>query len=183
MRANPAPATATDVVGVPWSSVVQDIFDRKCVSCHNGTPGPANPSYTITDTTTGQLVATWTFDLRSQPVTGAAAIAAGGAAYSASYFSVAGPDPEAVEKGHLMLGPGFKVYMNPMDARNSEMIKKVNPTQLFPPSATRAFAGMGHLAEQGQTDLDARDHYILILAADMGVLYYSRENLPGNYTF
>ena len=42
---------------------------------------------------------------------------------------------------------------------------------------------MGHLAEQGQTDLNARDHYILILAADMGVLYYSRENLPGNYKF
>ncbi|HSS01622.1 MAG TPA: hypothetical protein VLM79_31400 [Kofleriaceae bacterium] len=184
MRANPAPATAKDVVGVPWSTVVQQIFNDNCTSCHNGTPGAANPSYTITDTTTGQLVATWTFDLRDQPVPAALTVAAGGASYSASYFSVAGPDPEAIEKGHLMLGPGFKVYMTPMDARGSEMIKKINPTQLFPnPSTLRAFAGNGHLAEQGKPELSARDQYILILAADMGVLYYSRENLPGNYTF
>ncbi|MGH9886557.1 MAG: hypothetical protein ACREBE_13565, partial [bacterium] len=184
MRANAAPATAKDVVGVPWSTIVQQIFNDNCVSCHNGTPGAANPSYTITDTTTGQLVATWTFDLRDQPVPAALTVAAGGASYSASYFSVAGPDPEAIEKGHLMLGPGFKVYMNPMDARGSEMIKKINPTQLFPaPSTTRAFSGNGHLAEQGKPELSARDQYILILAADMGVLYYSRENLPGNYKF
>jgi hypothetical protein len=74
--------------------------------------------------------------------------------------------------------------MNPMDARGSEMIKKLNPTQLFPtPGATRAFAGTGHMAQQARPDLNAKDFYALILAADMGVLYYARENLPANYQF
>lgn len=184
MRANASPTTATDVVGVPWTTVVQGIFNTNCISCHNGVPGPANPSYTITDKTTGALIATWTFDLTDNAVPAALSVASGGAAYSSSYFSMAGPDMEAIEKGNLLIGPGFKVYMNPMDARGSVVIKKLNPTQLFPaPTGTRAFAGMGHLVEQGKADLNARDHYILILAADMGVNYYSRENLPGNYTF
>jgi hypothetical protein len=184
LRANAAPLTATDIVGVPWDKLVQPVFNANCISCHDGTPGPANPSYTITDTVTGQLVATWTFDLTDKPIPAALAVAAGGASYSASYFTVAGPDPEAVEKGHLMLGPGFKVYMNPMEARRSEMIKKLNPTQLFPtPSSTRAFAGTGHMAQQARPELTAKDFYTLILAADMGVLYFSRENLPGNYQF
>ncbi|HEU4734128.1 MAG TPA: hypothetical protein VFT22_39830, partial [Kofleriaceae bacterium] len=47
----PSPATPDKVVGVAWSDLVQKIFDAKCISCHNGTPGPANPSYTITDPT------------------------------------------------------------------------------------------------------------------------------------
>jgi hypothetical protein len=181
MRQNQNPLAAKEVVGVPWSSIVQDIFDRKCIGCHDGSATDANPSYTITDATTGQLVATWRFNLTNGAIPPELVVAAGGASYSASYFSVAGPDPEAIEKGHLMLSPEFKVYMKPMDARGSEMIKKLNPTQLFPsPSTTRAFSGMGHLAEKGLPDLEARDQYILILAADMGVLYYSRENLPGN---
>lgn len=184
MRANPEPVNATDIVGVPWNTVVQGVLDRNCVACHNGTPGPANPSYDITDGTTGQLIMKWTFDLRGGDVPAALSVASGGATYSASYFSLVGPDMEAVEKGHLVLGPGFKTYMNPADARGSEVIKKLNPTQLFPtPSSTRAFSGMGHLAEQGQAELSARDFYVLILSADLGATFYSRENLPGSYKF
>jgi hypothetical protein len=184
-RANAAPATAKDIVGVPWNTLVQEVFDNNCVGCHNGVAGPANPSYTITDTTTGMLVATWVFDLRGGPVPAALSVASGGAAYSASYFSMAGPDMEAIEKGNLMLGPGFKVYMNPMEARESEVIKKLNPFQIFPTEDTskRAFTTQSHLQALGRTELTAKEFYTLILAADMGVLYYSRENLPGNYTF
>lgn len=179
----PVIGSANDIVGVPWDSLVQDIFDAKCISCHDGVAGPANPSYTITDGTTGQLIATWVFNLRSDPVPAALAVAAGGATYSASYFTMAGPDPEAVEKGNLVLGAGFKVYMNPMEARRSEVITKLNPTVLFPtPSTTRAFPTTPHMTGKGP-DLTPQEYYTLILAADMGVLYYSRENLPGNATF
>ncbi|HZJ64333.1 MAG TPA: hypothetical protein VFD36_12510 [Kofleriaceae bacterium] len=178
------PATATDIIGVPWNKLVQDVFTNNCIDCHNGVAGPANPSYTVTDTTTGQLVATWVFNLRGDPVPAALAVAAGGGSYSASYLTMAGLDPEALEKNHLMVGPGYKVYMNPMEARNSEVIKKLNPTQLFPVDTTkRAFPGQGHLTAQGRPELNAKDFYTLILAADMGVLYYSRENLPGKATY
>ena len=46
---------------------------------------------------------------------------------------MAGPDMEAIEKGNLMITrqlPGQ--YMNPEDARDSLVIKKLNPTQLLP---------------------------------------------------
>jgi hypothetical protein len=124
------------------------------------------------------------FNLRADPVPAALAVAAGGGSYSASYLTMAGLDPEALEKNHLAVSPGYKVYMNPMEARNSEVIKKLNPTQLFPVDPSKhAFAGQGHLPAQLRADLNAKDFYTLILAADMGVLYYSRENLPGKATY
>jgi hypothetical protein len=73
----------------------------------------------------------------------------------------------------------FKVYMNPQDSRNSEVIKMVNPTKLFPtPDANvRAFTTAPHSAGK-YTELTAAEFYKLILAADMGVNYYARENNP-----
>jgi hypothetical protein len=184
-RANTNPTNKNEIVGVPWNTVVQQVFDDNCTGCHNGVAGPANPSYTITDGATGQLVATWVFDLRGGPVPAALSVASGGATYSASYFSMAGPDMEAIEEGNLILGPGFKVYMNPMEARDSEVIKKLNPFQIFPTEDTtkRAFATQSHLQAQGRPELNAQEFYTLILAADMGVLYYSRENLPARLTY
>ena len=189
-RQKTAPATATEIVGVPWDAspipggtvgvgLVQPIFDAHCISCHDGTPGPANPSYTITNPTTGAVL-TWTFNLKKDPVPMAFAVATGGGTYTSSYLTMAGLDMEAVERGKLMLGPGYKVYLNPTDARGSLAIQKLNPTQLFPaPSATRAFPGMpAHLIAQGQTDLTPQEFYTLILAADMGVNFYARENNP-----
>ena len=60
------------------------------------------------------------------------------------------------------------------------VIQKLNPPTLFPaPGATRAFAGNGHLKDLGiATDLSAKEFYTLILAADMGVNFYARENNP-----
>lgn len=183
-RINRTPATAADIIGVGWDTQVQAIFTAHCVSCHDGTSRvingvEANPSYTITNPDDGSMVV-WRFDLTGRPLPPEFALAAGGATYSASYFSMAGPDMEAVERGDLMITGDFKRYLLPQDARGSIAIQKLNPTQLFPaPSATRAFAGPGHLAEVGAgTTLNARDFYMLILAADMGVNYYARENNP-----
>src|SRR5262249_13187945 len=57
-----------NIRGVPWDLALQPIFDAKCTSCHNGVPGPANPTYTVMDMTT-MTSFTWTFDLRGQKVT------------------------------------------------------------------------------------------------------------------
>jgi hypothetical protein len=73
--------------------------------------------------------------------------------------------------------------MNPEDARGSIAIKLLNPTQLFPTtSATRAFPTTPHMMGKG-TELTAQEFYTLILAADMGVNYYARENNPGLQTY
>ena len=70
--------------------------------------------------------------------------------------------------------------MEPQNARDSDVIRRINPTQLFPAvTATRAFSTTPH-SSVGYTngELTATEFYKLILAADMGVNYYARENNP-----
>jgi hypothetical protein len=179
-RPNTTPAAATDIVGVGWSTQMQPIFNNSCVTgCHDAANTAGVPGYTITDTTTGQVLGTWTLNLTGDALPAALAVAAGGATYSASYFSMAGPDMEAIEKNHLAISGNFKVYMNPEDAHGSIVIQKLNPTQLFPtPNAgVRAFATTPHMQGKG-TDLTSKEFYMFILACDMGVNYYARENNP-----
>jgi hypothetical protein len=130
---------------------------------------------------------TWTFDLRSGALPPNMAVAAGGGAYSKSYFSMAGPDMEAIAKAHLMITGNFKVYMNPEDAHGSIAIKLLNPTQLFPAGPARAFTTTPHLTDAAiatkagvalPADLTAKEFYTLILAADMGQNFFARENNP-----
>jgi len=174
------PTTPPDqIVGVAWDKAVQPIFDSKCVSCHNGVPGPANPTYTITDPTGVVAPITWTFNLSSTPVTmdyGMGMVDS----FTASYFTMAGPDMEAIEKNNLMITGDFAVYMNPEDSRDSIVMQKVNPTQLFPTvdQTVRAFTTSPHSVEEGYTELTPTEFYKLILAADMGANFYSRENNP-----
>jgi hypothetical protein len=179
-----SPTTPPDqIMGVAWDKAIQPIFDAKCISCHDGTPGPANPSYTITDPTTNTST-TFTFNLKNTPITmnyGMGMMET----FSASYLTMAGLDMEAIEKGNLMISGNYKVYMNPEDAHGSLVIQKVNPTKLFPaPDASvRAFATSPHSATAGYSELTPTEFYKLILAADMGVNYYSRENNPHSSTY
>ena len=173
--------TRDGIIGVPWNLALQPIFDAKCISCHNGVANAANPSYTITDPATGAS-ATWVFDLRSRPVN----VTVGNFmmdGYSASYLSLVGPDPEAIERAKVMISGNFKVYMRATEARNSEVIRKLNPVQQFPTQNTgvRAFTTSPHSATAGGTgftELTADEFYRLVLAADMGANFYSRENKP-----
>ncbi len=172
------------IMGVAWDTVLQPIFTAKCISCHNGTPGPANPSYTITDPALGTSL-TWTFDLRGSAVPPAFAELGGDSAFTMSYLSMAGLDMEAIEEGNLMITGDYKVYLNPEDARNSLAIKKLNPVQQFPNqnSGVRAFPTAPHMTALGQTDLSADEFYALILAADNGVSFFARENNPGDTSY
>jgi hypothetical protein len=167
------------VMGVGWSNTIQKIFDNNCVSCHdaNNTAGVA--PYTITDPMTGTSIQ-WTFNLSGTPLPAAFADIGGEPAFTASYFSVAGPDMEAIEKGGLMVSGNFKVYAQPENSRESIIIKMLNPKQQFPTQGTaRAFATQPHMAAVGQGgDLTADEFYQLILNIDMGVSFYARENNP-----
>ena len=71
------------------------------------------------------------------------------------------------------------------DSRDSLIIQKLNPTKLFPTPdpSVRAFATTPHSQEEGYTELTPTEFYKLILAADMGVNYYSRENNPHSSTY
>jgi len=168
------------IMGVAWDKALQPMFTAKCVSCH----GPDNvagiPGYTITDPVTGQSV-TWTFDLSARLVT----MNIGGVdlgEWPASYISMAGPDMEAIGESDLVVAGNFKVYLNAQDARGSLGILKLNPPVQFPTQslATRFVPGtQPHMAAVGGTELTADEYYALILAADLGVNFYARENNPG----
>ncbi len=171
------------IVGMGWDKAVQPVFDAKCVACHNGVAGPGNPSYTISDPKTGASV-TWVFNLSGNKIP----LTIGGVtlnSFTASYFSMAGPDMEQIEKGGLMISGNFKVYMNPQDARGSIAMKTLNPSQLFPTvdSSKHAFAGTTHAAAKGFAELTPTEIYKLILAADMGLNFYARENNPHDSSY
>jgi hypothetical protein len=165
------------VVGVPWDEALQPIFDAKCVSCHDGTAGAANPSYTITDPETGESYS-WTFDLGSTPVeynVGEEMLSG----YSASHMSLLGPSMMMIQDD-LIIDGEIPLYVTPASARESELIQKLNPPKLYPaPDETvRAFPGMTHAQEQGFTDLTPEEYHLLILMADSGGQFYTRENPP-----
>ncbi|HTR53002.1 MAG TPA: hypothetical protein VMJ10_20045 [Kofleriaceae bacterium] len=194
LNASYLPAGIEKLVGVSWGSAdptaggtgaIQQIFNDHCVSCHDANNSAGVAPYTITNPMTGESV-TWTFNLTAAPIPAAleALNTSPGMtpqAWSSSYYSVAGPDMEAIERNNLVISGNFKVYMNPEDAAHSILIQKVNPTQLFPaPTAQRAFTTQPHSAEVGYTELTPTEFYKLILAADMGLNYYARENDPGD---
>ena len=56
----------------------------------------------------------------------------------------------------------------------------LNPPQQFPTQdpAVRAFAGPTHAQSVGFTDLTPDQYYALVLANEMGVNFYARENAP-----
>jgi hypothetical protein len=191
----PTGAGIEKLYGVSWGDKdptsggtggVQQVFNDKCVSCHGATNTAGIAGYTITDPATGMSV-TWTFNLSSAPIPALlqqfnTRPGSMPQSWSASYYSVAGPDMEAISKNNLVISGNFKTYLNPEDAHGSPLIQKVNPTQLFPtPNGNvRAFSSMPHSVTAPYTELTATEFYKLILAADMGVNYYARENNPGS---
>jgi hypothetical protein len=179
-KANPIAALAATgdnaVKGVPWDLAIQPIFDAKCVSCHNGTPGAANPTYTITDNTT-MVSQTFTFDLRGQKV----AVMVGERAtsdFTASYLSLMGLG-EILSDADVTYSPAPpKQYVEPASAMNSLVVQMMNPVQRFPVNTSvRAFSTASHASQKGYPELTADEHYLLILNIDMGGQFFFRENL------
>jgi hypothetical protein len=166
-------------MGMAWDRAIQPILDAKCVTCHDASNTAGVAPYTITDPVSGTSV-TWTFNLSATKIP----LVVGGedlaGAWPASYFSIAGPEMEAIMDANLVVSGNFKVYAQPQNARESILIQKLNPTQLFPEPnpARRAFTTTPH--SQGKfTELTPTEFYKLILMADHGVNYYARENKPG----
>ena len=164
-----------------WDKALQPIFDAKCVSCHGGTQHRRrSPPYTITDPVTGTSIS-WTFNLRAARCRPSSPSSVATRAFTGSYFSMAGPDMEAIEEGDLVIAGNFKVYLNPRGrARNSLAIQMLNPRSSSRPRtrASRVRHDAATCSGKG-ADLTADEFYALILAADIGVNFFARENNPG----
>lgn len=169
-------------VGIPWDTALQPVLTASCAmgGCHDGTPGPANKSFTITDNTTGQTQ-TFTFDLSG----GAIDYTFGGvmvSGYSKSHLSLLGPSMLLEdEELDITITGDFPQYVIPGNARESILIQILNPPRQFPTPdlGDRAFGGAaGHAEAKGQT-LSAADYRLLVEMADNGGQFYSRENAPG----
>jgi hypothetical protein len=167
-------------VGIPWDTALQPIFDAKCAmsGCHDGTPGPANKSFTITDPESGQTQ-TFTFDLRGGEVDfafGDAMISG----YSRSHLSLLGPSMLELEEFDLEITGEMPTYVLPENARESILIQMLNPPRQFPTvdEGDRAFGGVdGHSEQQGFA-LTPAEQRLLIEMVDNGGQFYSRENAP-----
>jgi hypothetical protein len=172
--------TRDTTVGVPWDLALQGVFDSKCVGCHDGTAGPGNKSFTITDPMTGASQ-TFTFNLSGAEVSyGVGDVMLSG--YSASHLSLMGPNMMELTEAGLIVSGDYPTYCKPTDARGSVLLQKLNPPQQFPTQdlGVRAFAGPSHPADVGATELTADEYYLMILACDLGGQFYSRENAPGS---
>lgn len=167
--------------GVPWDKVLQPMFDAKCISCHDGTPGPANPSYTIVDKTT-MTTFTFTFNLKGDKVEVNVGEKAGmGYDFPASYISLLGVG-EMLGEDLVEITGDYRTYVTPGSARESDVVKRLNPPQRFPSVDTgvRAFKDVKlHPVDVGGKELTPDEYYQLILNIDMGAQFYFRENKGG----
>jgi hypothetical protein len=192
------------VRGVPWDLAIQPILDAKCVSCHDGTAGPANPQYTVTDMTSGTSQ-NFIFDLRGQKLDVTVGERMTGD-FTASYISLLGlgeilgddvtstTTPAGEDPLQQLFGTGSN-YVAAASAETSPLMYLLNPPQRFPAVDTTVrafgttaftkalgttnvtFSGMQHPAEVGGTELTPDEYYLLILNIDMGGQYFFRENL------
>jgi hypothetical protein len=69
-------------------------------------------------------------------------------------------------------------YVSAGSAKDSQIIKMLNPPQRFPAvdMNVRAFPGQTHAATVGYPELTADEYYRLILNIDMCGQFYFREN-------
>jgi hypothetical protein len=189
------------VRGVPWDLAIQPILDKHCISCHDGTAGPNNPSYTVTDMTSGTSQ-TFVFDLRGQKLNVTVGERMTGD-FTASYLSLMGlgeilgddvvsvTTPAGEDPWQSLFGTSDN-YVEAAAAEASPLMWLLNPPQRFPvDTTTRAFAagtqqvgtamlavsGNPHLVDEGQTDMTPDEYYLLELNIDMGAQYFFRENL------
>jgi hypothetical protein len=157
------------------------------VSCH-GENGQGGQTIVLTDNDADPPVTqTINFDLRGGPVTYGFgdAILTG---YSRSHLSLLGPDMlELDDLGanvtvEVVGGGEIITYVEPASARDSRLIQKLNPPQLYPAVNTDVRfdpAAPVHPVDVGGVELTPDEYYVLILMADMGGQFYSRENAPG----
>lgn len=173
----------SDRLEIPWDKndlgkpFIQQILDNKCVKCHDG--GASDPDagktyqLTRTDPVTGQ-VTTYTipyFKLTSDPVT--VYYDKQVHTWPVSYVSLFYPSAMMMDMGtEKITGTVPPMWMVPANARGSAMIQKLNVRAA---DGSTAWASTLHDEDQGSA-LTSDERKALILAADLGGQFYSRQN-------
>jgi len=174
---NPANAGDNGIRGVPWDLAIQPILDKHCISCHDGSTGAQNPSYTVTDMTSGTSQ-TFTFDLRGQKLNVTVGEKMTGD-FTASYLSLMGLGEILGDDVVQITGTPPNYVVAAAAEASTLMTQYLNPPQRYPVDMnTRLMPGvMPHLLQEGQADMTADEYYLLELNIDMGGEYFFRENL------
>lgn len=173
----------SDRLEVPWDkndlgkAYIQQIFDAKCTSCHDGGANDpfAGKQYTVTrtDPVTGQQT-TYTIPylkLTSDPVT--VYYDKQVHTWPVSYVSLFYPSAMQMDMGtEKVTGDVPPMWMVPANARGSAMIQKLNVRAA---DGTTAWQAPLHDEDKGKP-LTADERKMLILAADLGGQFYARQN-------
>jgi hypothetical protein len=174
--------TMGNVVGIPWADAVQGVLDNhKCGTCHDGTDKPGvNRCLMFTDMAMNSQKFCFNLNAGKPPLN-----VAGGemlSAYSNSHLSLLGPMMGRLEENGITVTGDMPNYIEPGSARTSKLFDTINTPQLYPLDPTKLRNPALPAAHQGQT-LTPDEAYLLILMADMGGQYYSREsgNVGGGY--
>jgi Hydrazine synthase alpha subunit middle domain len=163
--------------GVPWDLAIQPILDAHCVSCHDGSTGAQNPSYTVTDMTSGTSQ-TFTFDLRGNKLNVTVGERMTGD-FTTSYLSLMGLGEILGDDVVQITGTPPNYVVAAAAEASTLMTQYLNPPQRYPTvdMNTRLTTVTPHLIAQGQKDMTADEYYLLGLNIDMGGEYFFRENL------
>jgi hypothetical protein len=163
--------------GVPWDLAIQPILDKHCISCHDGSTGAQNPSYTVTDMTSGTSQV-FTFDLRGGKLNVTVGERMTGD-FTASYLSLMGLGEILGDDVVQITGTPPNYVVAAAAEASTLMTQYLNPPQRYPAvdMNTRLTTVTPHLLEQGQPDMTADEYYLLGLNIDMGGEYFFRENL------
>jgi hypothetical protein len=159
-------------------TVVQDLLDKKCVSCHSGGQNDpfAGKSYTVTATTpaTGAskpYVIPY-LDLSNRPIT--VVYDRKVATYPASYVSLFFPASMELGMGNAKptgdIPPKWAIVNN---ARESQLIKKLNAKAA---DGTFAYGVPAMHPEDKGITLTDEERATLIRSIDVGGQFYSRQN-------
>jgi hypothetical protein len=157
---------------------VQDLLDKKCVSCHSGGANDpfAGKSYTVTSTTpaTGvsQAYTIPYLDLSNRPVT--VVYDRMVETYPASYVSLFFPATMELGMGNAKptgdLPPKWAIVNN---ARESQLIKKLNVKAA---DGTFAYGQPAMHPEDKGVTLTDEERQALVRSIDVGGQFYSRQN-------
>ena len=160
-----------------WDKQIQPILDAKCVSCHGSGSDLAKKTYTVIatakDGTQTRYEIPW-LDLSGTSMTISYDMMV--ATFSRSYVSLYYPAQlkGGMARGLKVIGELPPIWMQPNSARNSEMIKTLNPTAA---DGTLAWAGLkAHGADKGFT-LTVDEMNSFIRSADLGGQWVSRQNV------
>jgi hypothetical protein len=171
---------------LPWYNAVsgpniQDVFDAKCVSCHDG--GPNDPFaarfYTVTVPPEEEGGEELSYQVPYLKLTSEALdtyYERDTVSYPASYVSLLYPSAmmgESEVEGDVPNPP----WVVPGAARESRLIQKINATPSDERIGTEwAWPTGAHPEDLGAPGLTSEERLMLIRMADLGGQYYSRRN-------